>query len=205
MSMAALCIATRNLLRENLGGFYTSKEMREANCRVMPDEKPAPNCGEEFISIYGSHHRPRAHHLLSAIEEEFGVTVAITRRVRVIPTDQRGETGWIHDRDPYYRYWKSLEARAREIVGLVDKNYQLLVNANKLFSANFGFSEPLVWQGNDPAPVELKADHFHSLGEEVPFGTEGDPTYGFLLRVYFSGAIRYQPNNIYDRYLRSYS
>lgn len=215
MSLAALAKAVRDTLRTDLTRFYDDNsdtiqaKNRAANCRVMPDEKPTPACGDEFISVYGNILRPRSTELNTAIEEQYGIIIAVTRRISSIPFDDRGEVGYITDGDFYLTDWMSVEGRCREIVGLLDKNYELLRAAEEFFNNQNGYSEPLYWVGTDAAPTQVGAEHFHAyhagidaaLSNEIhqlPGVPEADPVYGLLMKVRFDGAIRFQPKGEYD-------
>jgi hypothetical protein len=210
MSLAALALATRNKLRADLTDFYdhtdepTQTRNRAYNCRVMPDNRPAANCGQEFIAVYGGRHRPRNEHLISAIDEEMGLIVAVSLKLAVVPHDYRGEAGYVHD-DQFTLGWKTIEARCREIIGLIDKNYQLLRDADTFFNADAGFSEPLVWSYSDPSPQIVYADHFQAYhsgvdsGGSLPGQPEADDEYGLLMHVHFNGAVRMQHNSKFDQ------
>jgi len=209
MSMAALALAVRNRLRSDLTNFYNNSDPdlqalhRAANCRVMPDARPTARCGQEFIAIFGSSHRPRDSYITKAIEETYGITVAITRKIGVIPADHRGELGWVEDENLYNLAWHSVEKRSREVIKIIDKNYQLLRDADSLFDNDWGFTEPLVWSGCDPVPIQVGSDHFSAYHEgisshEFSLEEEGDKVYGLLMQVYFEGAVRIQPSEVYD-------
>lgn len=216
MTTAALAIAIRDTLRENLDNFYenddapTQTRLRAANCRVMPNHFPAPDCSDEFIAIYGTKHSPRNTWIHTAIEEEFGLAVAVTRRINLVPRDRRGEVGYISDPDVYAASWKDIAARCREIIGLLDKSYALLREAETHFNHENGFSEPLYWSGADAAPTEVGAEHFCAYHTALNqrgdnFDLEGlggipevDDTYGLLMHLRFDGAIRLQARGEFD-------
>lgn len=176
----------------------------------MPNHHPPADCGDEFIAVYGSVHRYRDPRPETAIDEQLGLTVAVTRRINMVPADYRGEAGYIADDDLYALGWKSIEARCREIAGLIDKNYDLLVAADLLHAGGNTFSEPLYWLGTDPAPQEVGAEHFcawHAgidrLGSNAVSSLPGIPTadntYGLLMHVKFDGAVRFQPATTFDQ------
>ena len=212
MSTRVLCLATRDLLRSDLTNFYSSGSLAAANCRVMLSHCPTPNCGEEFIAIYGASHRPRDPYNYVAIEEEFGIVVAVTRRCALVPGDHRGEAAYLRDDSRFMLDWEAIESRCREIVGLIDKNYQLLRNAELLFSTDqrYGFQEPLVWTNTDAQPEEVGAEHFcayHAgIDQEgsnelagLPGMPQADDVYGLLMHVRFDHATRFQHSNSYDK------
>lgn len=215
MSLASLALATRNLLRADLTEFYdnadapTQLRHRAANCRVMPNHHPPADCGDEFIAIYGALHRPRQPFPEVATDEQFGLTVAVTLRINSVPATERGEAGYVTDPDLYALGWKTIEARCREIIGLIDKNYDLLVDANILHNTENGFSEPLHWVGSDAAPQEVGAEHFcawhagiNQLNTNAVVNLPGmptaDDTYGLLMHIRFDGAVRFQPATVFD-------
>lgn len=215
MSQRALTLAARNQLRTNLTNFYNNTDAglqvtnRAANCRVMPNHCPAPNCGQEFIAVYGSVHRPRESWIETAVEEQFAIEVAISLRTPFLSRDQRGELAYVYDENLYLAGWKTIEARCREIVGLLDKNYVFMRTADALFENENGFTEPLYWVGSDAAPQEVGAEHFcayHAAANpaggrdtvSLPGAPEADDVYGLLMHVRFDGAIRLQPKTEYD-------
>lgn len=218
MSLSALTRAVRNHLRTNLTNFYDSDNLlfpgrqelnRKNNCRVMPDHHPVADCGQEFIAIHGSELRPTETDFGVAIEESFGLTVSVTRKISRVPKRHRGELGYILDDDEFTIDWTSIEARCRQIVGMVDKNYTLMQTANSLMDVRHPFIEPLRWLGTDPAPKQVDATHFcayHvSLGVRptasvTPLGPapEADEIYGLLMQIRFGRAIRFQRNDEYD-------
>lgn len=208
--LAALLRACRDTLREDLIDFYdnddptTQENRRKLNCKVMVDERPVPNCGEEFISLFGAHHRAREVWHQTAIEEEYGIVIAVTHKVAKSPFHHRGETSYILDDDEFIVSWMSLEQRCREIVGLLDKNYTLLRSAEAMFNHANAYSEPLVWVSTDAVPQAVGAEHFSAFHTAVdthgqlPGEPEADDTYGFMMRIHFDRAIRFQPKGEYD-------
>ena len=210
MSIAAYATAVRNHLRQNLTNFYDGVEDHiNRNCKVMVDDKPTADCGQEFISIYGSYHQPKNRNLMQALEEEFGLTISISRKIAVVPPDYRGELGYLdiqslpertpeEDKDTWHAAWVSVEARAREIVRLLmgEYRYQLMQEANALLDLGSPITEPLLWTGTDPAPREVGPDHFYSYDNLDP---DADPVFGLVMKVYFGEAIRMQPISDLDR------
>lgn len=217
MSVAAYAIGVRNYLRENLTNFYSTSQEKARNCKAMINDRPTADCGQEFIGIYGSSHRPPNRNLMQALEEEVGLTVCISRKIAVIPPDYRGELGYLSrdlptsvsdaDETRFLENWASTEDRCREIVKLVagPTRYELMYEVNNLFGSVgreveyddedeelvvTPFTEPLLWTGTDPAPRMVGPDHFYSYFEP---DTDVDPVFGLVMKVYFGGAIRMQP------------
>src|SRR5687768_12244257 len=95
MSIYAYSLAVRNHLRANLTNFYERGEDKFKNCRVMLNDKPAANCGQEFLAVYGSTHQPRSKNLMQGLEEVFGLTIAVSRKISMVPPDTRGELGYL--------------------------------------------------------------------------------------------------------------
>lgn len=212
MSILAYATAVRNQLRENLTDFYEGdEESTFRNCKVMVDEHPTADSGQEFIAIYGSYHQPKDKNLMQALEEEFGLTIAVSRKIAVIPPDYRGELGYtdiknlparttVDDSDRWLDSFKSIEARCREIVKLVvgEDRYRIMHEANTLLDTIAGgpITEPLLWLGTDPAPKQVGPEHFYSYADLSP-GT--DPVFGLVSKIYFGDAIRMQPISDLDR------
>lgn len=210
MSTAAYATAVRNYLRTNLTSFYEDQDAQKAaNCKVMLDEKPAANCGQEFIAIYGSFHQPPQKKLMNAIDEEFGLTIAVSRKIAVIPPDYRGELGYINvhtipertppeDLEVWTPAWISVEERCREIVKLLmaDDKYLIMKDANTLLPGGSPFTEPMEWLHTDSYPRQVGPEHFTSFDE---LEQDADPIFGLVMKVYLGGARRLQPTSDLDR------
>lgn len=204
MSIYAYSIAVRDYLRSNLTNFYGGDAtFINRNCKVMLDEQPTADCGQEFISIYGSYHQPHTKNLMQALDEEFGLTIAVSRKIAIVPPDYRGEMGYISDKalplnvtpadeDNWILSWASTESRCREIVKLLagSARYSIMQNANDTLNEGSPFTEPLIWHGTDAAPRPVGPEHFYSFAS-MP--KDADPTFGLLMKVHFGGAVRMQP------------
>lgn len=204
MSIYAYTTAVRNYLRSNLTNFYGGNATDIArNCKVMFDDQPTADCGQEFIAIYGDTHKPHTKNLMQALDEEFGITVAVSRKIAVVPPDYRGEMGYINDKalpaavpaadeTRWDAAWASTESRCRQIVKLVvgSGRYTLMQNANAILNEGSPFTEPLIWLGTDAAPRPVGPEHFYSYAE-MP--QDADPVFGLVMKVYFGGAVRMQP------------
>jgi hypothetical protein len=205
VSVAAYARAVRDHLRSNLSNFYDKGAEKRGNCKVMLNERPAANCGQEFISIYGSTLQARDKYLMQAVEEVVGITVAVSRKISFVPPDYRGELGYLNlheipltedpgehtEFDRFYEAWVSVEQRCREIVRLLvgRDRYTVMQEANALLEGS-PFTEPLLWQGTDAVPREVGPEHFWGYQEPQK---DSDNVFGLLSKVYFGDAIRMQP------------
>lgn len=206
MSIAAYCTAARNYLRDNIQNFYGGDAVAtERNCKITYNEQPTPDCGQEFIAIYGDYHKPVGY-FGQAIEEEFGIVIAVSRKIAVVPPDYRGELGYITvkdlpstvgtaEADLWTAAWNSTETRCREIVKLLagSDRYSIMQDANLIlansFTAGDEFTEPLQWTGTDAAPRPVGPEHFYSYAD-MP--QDADPVFGLVMKVFFGKAIRLQ-------------
>jgi hypothetical protein len=212
MSIAAYAQAVRDYLRSNLSNFYNSTSADiNRNCKIMPDEHPTADCGQEFIAIYGSYHSPGKKDLMMAIDEHFGITIAVSRKIALVPPDYRGELGYLNtkslpssvstdDSNTFLTAWKSTEARCREIVKLVagTSRYTIMANANALIDASYGgpITEPLQWFGTDPAPKQVDSTFFFGYQDPQP---DSDNIFGLVQQVRFGDAVRMQRLDDFDR------
>lgn len=206
MSIAAYTLATRNHLRFYLENFYDNDlQSKRRNCKAQLDEHPTADCGQEFISLYGDYHKPNTPNTIQAIDENFGITVAISRKISLIPQDYRGELGYFNahtvpltdivgtdDYDRFYASWVSLEQRCREIVGLVAGEHRgiLMQAANALLTDGGYISEPLLWKGTDARPTQVGPDHFYGYQDNPPH--DADPIFGLMMKIHFGDAVRFQ-------------
>ena len=205
MSIHAYCTAVRNHLRENLQNFYTgSADAVDRNCKVMYDEQPTADCGQEFIAIYGSYHKPHTDNLMQAIDEEFGLNVSVSRKISVVPPDYRGELGYLtlknlpesvteDDAERWNSAWLGTETRCREIVKLLvgPDRYSVMNSANAILTTGSPITEPLIWLGTDAVPRRVGPEHFYSYADIPP---DADPIFGLVMSIYFGKAVRMQPS-----------
>ena len=194
MSLVASCLCVRNILRENLSARPTTTAQLQSWCRLMPDDRPAPNCGQEAISIYGGGWIPKDDsENLWGLHEEFAVVVAVTHRTGDVPFDRIGEVQIARDEDLHARQLLSIEARIREINRLIHVGDGQVggQNAYQLQNAQFESLllnrqqpyEKLSWHHTDPWPKLVGPDHFHATDSSQ------NPT-GILMRTFFKGAPR---------------
>lgn len=190
MSITATCIAARNLLRTNLTNFFDNEdediqtERRKASCKLMPDDRPAPNSGREFISLYCSAWNPIDGDALYAFHEEFEITVAVTTRIGDIPFDRIGEAGIYKDEDIFVQQTYSAEERIREIVTIIHPNYvEFAAELNALIGTRQKAYDKLWFIGADSKPAIVGPDHFHAESDSK------HPS-GLLWKARFKGAGR---------------
>lgn len=204
MSIAVYCTAVRDFLRSNLTNFYAGETSHiHRNCKVTYDEQPTADCGQEFIAIYGAYHQPNNKNLMQALDEDFGITIAVSRKIAVVPPDYRGELGYTNsqtlppnvstpDTDRWLSSWSSTEARCREIVKLVcgGNRYAIMDAANQLLTQGGPFTEPMLWLGTDAVPRPVGPEHFYSYAD---LSQGADPVFGLVMKVQLGGAVRMQP------------
>ena len=218
MSVSAYALATRNHLRFYLSNFYGNDlEAKQRDCKVMLDEHPTADCGQEFISIYGAYHKAHTPNPMQAIDEEFGLTISVARKIALIPPDYRGELGYLStyptyldisygedDNDRFVAGWASVEQRCREIVGLCcgKKRYELMHSANAYLTDNnivgtgVGFTEPLIWQNTTPVPNAVGPEFFWGYQGDMP--QDADKIFGLVMKVNLVGAVRIQSVDDFD-------
>lgn len=184
MSSVASCLCVRNILRASLTDFYDGNDsLRKANCKIQPDDRPSPQAGEEFISIHGNEWS-NAGDADYALHEVFGVTVAVTRRIGMVPFDRVGEIVYVKDEDIYVSQYKSLEDRLREINRLIHPSYvaQAAQWAELLEDRQLPY-EKLSWTKTDSEPTIVGPSHFHADPSDSKYT-------GLVMRTYFRGAPR---------------
>ena len=152
----------------------------------MPDERPTPNCGKEFFSIFPTKWSAApGDESLYGLHEVFGVCVAITHRTGDSPYDRIGEINFIKDEDIFVGLYKSLEERIREVNRIIHPDYvSQFAQFTTLLPSQQQPYEKLNWTHSDHIPVIVGPAHFHSTASP-----ERSPT-GIMMRTYFSGAPR---------------
>lgn len=155
MSLSALTIAVTSRIQDALN--ITGKI-----CDVMPDERPPPRCGMEFISVYGRSWSPGIVSPDVGLDEMYDVDCALTFRIGKFPTARRAET-------VYLNAFRTMESRLREIVLAVHMQTKILTEANKeIPTGQSQIVEMLRWLGSDAGPKPVGPDHFHSSVEIDP-------------------------------------
>jgi hypothetical protein len=203
MSLAAYALAVRNHLRENLTSFYDNTDSgkqlrdRQLNCDIMLDELPRPNCGREFIAIYGWAWGPKELAVIQGVDEAVGIEIAVSQKTGDIPYDYRGALAYIKDESKFVQGWVSLEQRLTEIIGLIDKSYPVLNAANTLLDKSYGLTEPFQWIGCDPKPRAVGEGHFNA-GASDP-SRPANLQAGLVMRVRFGHGVRLQDNFSFDQ------
>lgn len=129
---------------------------------------PPPGCGQRFIALWASEHKPGLLSQEEGIDEYFGVTATITFRTGIVPEAQLAER-LIHDFrpkppiTPNTPVGVSMETLARQIVVAIIKNrWNVLQLANARLNGVNGFVEPLRWLGTDISPKDRGPDWFDS-------------------------------------------
>lgn len=182
MSHVIPCLAVRNMLRSSLENFYgSSLSDRNNNCRVMPDEKVVPSCGQEFIGIFCSNWT-NIGGMQYALHEETTVTVAVTHRTGYVPFDRLGEAEYIKDEDIFIANAISLTDRLREIVALIHPDYinfnaqldALLLGRQKAY-------DKLWFVGGDASPKIVGPEHFNASSAD-------QSATGLLMKLHFKGS-----------------
>ena len=186
MSLFHLIRASREHLRDNLTALTNPME----SVKIMPDERPSPKAGNEFIALV-----PRSWHAfelqpLEAIHEQYDLTVAITRRTGSVPFDRIGEQIFMEDETLYDTQYLSMEERAREIMDLLSQNRDLMAEAKNQLGHINGYLTTWFWQSTDAQPRMVGPEHFHSTGDRIDTG--------LVLTVNFVGATRAQPKDTFD-------
>jgi hypothetical protein len=188
MSIVFPCIAARNMLRLGLTNFYDSvdsglqDQRRATSIKIMPDERPAPNCGREFLAIFCSAWNAIDGDSAYALHEEFEITVAITQRAGDVPFDRLGEALYLRDEDTFIQQYYSIEQRAREVVKVIHPDYAgYFAQINSIAPLAQQPYDKLWLVGADSRPTIVGPDHF--FGED----SSKSPT-GFLWKVRFKGS-----------------
>lgn len=188
MSITVACLVVRDLLRDLLPDFYTLPQHKEAACRLMPDDRPAPGCGEEFIAIYGSAWRQGDSEDGYYWHESYGVAVAVTHRTGSVPFDRIGEVSIARDEPKYVKQLVPLETRIRQINQIIHTNYEeqaakfaAIITARGQDPDVYAPYEKLNWSRSDSWPKLVGPNHFHATD------TTEHPT-GILWRTFFTAA-----------------
>lgn len=206
MAIIAPAMALRNMLRTSLTNFYdqTAEEFANANdltgqvkrrkesCKIMPDHRPAPNCGREFIAIYNSHWGLKDSNNQYAFHEVYAVTIAVTHRYGDVPFDRLGEAAYGMDEDVFVQQYVPLSNRIREIVKIIHPDYVnfraqmdaiLKVSVDAVDKSLQDVYDKLWFAGADPRPTIVGPDHFHAENSSKA------PS-GLMMKVHFASAGR---------------
>lgn len=105
---------------------------------IQLDGQPNPACGESFYAIHPGEWRGDSAD--ADLEELFGVSVTVTRRLGQAPLDRWGTDVWA-------KIVSGMDVICRKIVTAIHKNYAVLNAANAILEGESplqgGFVEPL--------------------------------------------------------------
>lgn len=173
MSQRALLVAVRNVLREptpqGLG-------LAKAQCEVMFDGQPPPNCGELFVAVHPGDWQATD---VEGMDERYGFDITVTVRVGKVPRDEMGLNALVGPTGKSLDDW--LE-KIRALLHLDNQADQVLSSANTLIGAGAnGFVEPPRFRGCS-RPEPRGADWFgaeaHSHAEKPPVGLSQTLAFG---------------------------
>lgn len=158
----------------------------------MPDERPAPNAGREFISIYASGWEIIDGDALYGFHERVTITVALTHRYGDVPFDNLGEAAYMQDEDKFIQQYSSISSRLRQIAVLIHTSWDAfntemaailvedVLGVDKALQSNY---DKLWFSGADSKPQIVGPDHFSAQSSDKA------PS-GLLMRANFTGAAR---------------
>ena len=185
MSARALQMATKYQVQ-------TLLHLDDASCDIMFDGQPKPGCGEQFIAIHEGDWGAGSHGDAD-LEEVFGVSVTLTRRVTYAPQDQRGT-------EVLQKIVTGMNAVLRQLLVLLHRNWAMLTDLTNANSANAiinaeagaaraGFYCPLSFTGASQV-MEKGNDWFCAWDPDI---REQHPAMPGLARsLFFGGAKRCQ-------------
>ena len=180
--------AVRNRLRDNLSNVAgTTTSSKKQSIQIMPNELIPPKAGEEFIGIFGVQVRNLYPVPNNSTKESYEVSIGITRRIQAQPPDRLGDTIYTEDIEVYNRVKPSMLARAREIIDLIDGEWQVIVDTNTLISdgnptSTNCFITPLGLLTADVQPKYVDENHFFTPPDSVDFHK------GLFMEIAFGGA-----------------
>jgi hypothetical protein len=149
----------------------------------MPDERPIPKCGSEFVSIYGSGWQTFREAGNGSLHEEFQFTLALTQRITQVPFDRQGETLYAHEfLADSERFGVSATYRASQFRAAIHNNYSILKEMNRLLTnyedTDYPFLTVPQWISTTPSPILVGPSHFSSEDD-------GPEESGFLMKITF--------------------
>ena len=217
MSSSAFLRATLHTLRASVPGLGNS------NSKVSYDpQPPASSAAHMYLVIYPTEWRPGpSGDIHEAIEDVYGLSLAITMRTSVIPLDRWGEEAYLH-------HSRAIELAARQLrTAMHEKRYVVAELANQyngLEPERVGteICEPLMFERCDLA-YPVTADWFGGAPEgalpHIPDGrridlsrqrkalehTAGTPDpaeyHGLVLELKYTGGRRIQSSAITQFYV----
>lgn len=174
--MDAILTAVETILREQLVALPFS--LGEDSIGIMPGPEPPHNCGQVYLSIYGTDWSPREIDANRGLHEEFGVTVCINHKGRFSPYDRAG-------RQIYVTASKSMSKICYAVMKHIHQNTTLFTYANEDTTSDHYLVEYLRWLGTDPQPIAVPPAWFGLYDEKAE-------TAGYIMQVRFGQALRSQ-------------
>jgi len=174
--------AIRDELR--LGLDYITNPNR--SIRIINDKDVPAYSGEEFIGIYGASYTNEYDRLAISRKDTYEFIIGITRRMSGIPVDSTGETIYTQDESLISRNKSSMLNRAREIIQLLEYNWDIVGKIKSQASSDLievCILSPLALESSSPVE-EVDASHFH-------LENDNDNPSGLLLELQFSGIESY--------------
>lgn len=175
---AALILAVRDKLRDNMGGTWKDREITEDR-----DELAAAITGDKHIAVWPGGVRPGPFHGSSGTvrDQIVSVNVSLIQRAPRVPKDR--------DQELYLAYTNSMAATIWQIMEHIDWEYDVLNTANTTITAQeggspCGFNHPLVWTSMDNMPRQVTAEFFDGKkGGELRAGLVKRITFGDARRT----------------------
>jgi len=182
MDPGILSLAVRDLLRDHFSGDnFPLAPFAPEDIEVLPGPNPPPYVGNRFIAVYGSQWDPASPDVNVAIDGYLGVSCTLTVRSPTFPLSVQG----------VQLYAKEVTGMSRicyEITKAVTMKPDLYTRLAEYSSYDSSVFEYLRWQGTDPAPIRVNADHFGAYNEHVENDLNGTQTMGYTMTVRFGNA-----------------
>lgn len=164
-------------------------QTNEYYIRLMPDGRPAAGAGEWFVSVFPSSWTfPEIQD--RKLEEEYGITCTVTKRISANPWTDVGATQYVSDS-------QSIVNIIRQIILAVHNNYTIMSNIQYEMADDYPIGTALKAQNVDPSPRVVDGLWFWTDDIE-PSEYELRNRYGLVMSVTFGGAIRVQDNTNAD-------
>lgn len=174
--ISAVLKAARDHLRSEL-------VLNDNECRIMTDGRPAPSCGQKFISVVATYWGPHEDDNNRSLYERYDISCVLTMRTPLIPFDRLGEN-LIYEDSPFAVVYDSMEELTRRVMVALHQNPTVITNANYLIPDDeAGISEYLRWAGCDATPEFVDGSWFGSNATQIS---------GLVQTIRFQGATRMQ-------------
>lgn len=178
MSQRALLTAVRNVLRE---AAPNGLGLPKAQCEIMFDGQPPPNCGELFAAVHPAEWSAED---MEGLSEVYGFDITFTVRVGKVPRDEMGPNALVGPTGQSLDDW--LE-KTRALMHLDSVQDQILNAANKIIgSGASGFVEPPRFRGGsrpEPRGPDWFGADAHTHGATPPVGLSQTLMFGGARRV----------------------